>query len=77
MKTKYYHYIAVKRNKGYLFITELNNSNHTCHWIPTDKPLNINMAYSKEILIGLLCNGYEAFILTTPTELKTHILYNE
>ena len=58
---KNYWYVLVLTESGAKFVTKIDHGTKCAFWNENDQPLLMSMATSKDLALGLCCNGYNAF----------------
>lgn len=63
-------YVLVLTNYGAVFVTGIPGHN-TAQWEKNKKPREFSKEYAQQMAIGLCANGYLAFAVCQPFELKS------
>ena len=69
-KKKNFWYILVMDNEGAFYVTDINRESKYARWNGTDKPLELGEFMAKDTALGLILNGFQAYALVSPVELK-------
>lgn len=67
---KYHYYILVLTTKGPVFVTGIP-SRHTAEWDESKVPKEFDKEYAQDIVLGLSCNGYTAFMVQMKWEINS------
>ena len=60
-KKQSFWYVLVLTDSGARFVTAVEHVTKYAHWDKLGKPLELGMSMSKDLAMGLMCNGYIAF----------------
>ena len=64
---KYKYYVAILFQGGvYRFVTGKNNITRTAMWESGKPAVNFSLSVAKDLVFGLVCNGYPAVVVTAP-----------
>lgn len=67
-KKKNWYYVVVYTSQGPKYVTGLGEK-HTAFWDETKTPKEFSQDWAREIVVGLLWNGYNAVVAASPIEL--------
>ena len=68
-KKQNYYYVLVMTNNGPVFVTSVDNANKTAHWDATKAPQELGKYAAEDLALGLGCNGFVAYAVSTKWEL--------
>lgn len=71
---KYHYYILVLTSTGPVFVTGVPER-HTAEWDKCKPPKEFSKDYAQDIVLGLSCNGYTAFMVTSVWEVDTQAYF--
>ena len=68
VKKQNYYYVLVMTDNGPVFVTSVDNSTKTARWDKTEAPLELGKYFAEDLTLGLGCNGYKAFTVSSKWE---------
>lgn len=66
---KSFWYVLVLTNAGAVFVTGIDRASKIAYWNREEQPKELSMNVSKDLAMGLRCNGYKAFTICNFFEL--------
>lgn len=64
---KYKYYVAILFQRGqYRFVTRIDRNTKTAVWGDGEEAKSFPLSVAKDLVFGLVCNGYPAVVVTAP-----------
>ena len=71
MANKNYYYVLVFTNNGPVYVTGLDNLTKTAFWNKEEKPLELGMYKSEDLVFGLNCNFTNAIVVKSKFKIES------